>query len=227
MKKIFLLLSAIVIIALTGCSASDSKNEKSSNQKADLSQLDITDENTSTEEKPETEDVVANISSESTWAYDVTDPLVVKENTDYLLKVKVKTKEKTKYFIKNAVMPASTYNLEVLEVLLNDDGSVPKNIKLAVNGGIVSMQDYVNTMDEDTKSKTNVNKLSQKELMESVLISDESYYEMKQGQEYYIFVRDLTNDENYKEYFGMPEGGYDVFEEKEGGYVNVLTKKKL
>ena len=36
-------------------------------------------------------DIVAKILSESTWAYNVTDPLVIKENADCLLKIKVKT----------------------------------------------------------------------------------------------------------------------------------------
>ena len=36
------------------------------------------------------------ISAECTWAYDVTNPETVLENTDYLVKVQVKTKEKTK-----------------------------------------------------------------------------------------------------------------------------------
>ena len=40
-------------------------------------------------------------------------------------------------------------------------------------------------------------------------------------------IRDLTQDENYKGYYGMPEGGYDVFQEKDGLYVNVLTQNTL
>ena len=124
-------------------------------------------------------------------------------------------------------MPSSTYNVKVLEVLKNDDDSIPKNIKLAVNGGIVTVQDYVNTMDEGTKSKANVDKLSKKELEEYVLINDESYYELEQKKEYFILVRDLTEDEAYKGYYGLPDGGYDVFEEINGEYVNVLTKKVL
>lgn len=59
------------------------------------------------------------------------------------------------------------------------------------------------------------------------MINDESYYELKQGQEYYILVRNLTNDENYKGYYGMGAGGYNVFQEKNEEYVNVLTNRTL
>ena len=59
------------------------------------------------------------------------------------------------------------------------------------------------------------------------MISSESCYELEQGNEYYICIRDLTQDENYKGYYGMPEGGYDVFQEKDGLYVNVLTQNTL
>lgn len=229
MKKSMLFITTILLIASAGCSAADSSKDNNTNIAENLTKLDINNEDSSIVEKTQNsdDDVVSVISGENTWAYDVTDPLVVLENSDYYLKVRVKTKEKTKYFVKNAIMPSSTYNLEVLDVLQNDDGNISKNIKLAVNGGVVSMQEYVNTMDEETKKKTKADKLSKKELKENVMINDEAYYELKQGQEYYIFVRDLTNDENYKGYYGMPEGGYDVFEEKNGEYVNVLTGRTL
>ena len=61
----------------------------------------------------------------------------------------------------------------------------------------------------------------------NILINDESYYKLKQGLEYYILVRDLTDDDKYKGYYGMPEGGYDVFEEKNEEYINVLTNLTL
>lgn len=64
-------------------------------------------------------------------------------------------------------------------------------------------------------------------MQKQIIISNESYYELEQGNEYYICIRDLTQDENYKGYYGMPEGGYDVFQEKDGLYVNVLTQKTL
>ena len=51
--------------------------------------------------------------------------------------------------------------------------------------------------------------------------------ELEQKKEYYILVRDLTRSECYKGYYGMPDGGYDVFEEINGEYVNVLTQKTL
>lgn len=221
MKKIVLFMVTTLLFALVGCSSTD-YSEKSSKV-----ELDIGSNDDFKAEEQQKSDVATVVSSESTWAYDVTEPTVVLQNSDYFLKVRVKTKEKTKYFIKNAVMPASTYNLEVLEVLVNDDGNVPRNIKLAVNGGIVSMQEYVNTMDEETQKKTNTANLSQKELEENVLINDESYYELEQDMEYYIFVRDLTDDINYKGYYAMPEGGYDVFAEDNGQYTNVLTGRVL
>ncbi len=79
----------------------------------------------------------------------------------------------------------------------------------------------------ETKEKTKTDKLSKKDLQKLVMISSESYYELEQGNEYYICIRDLTQDENYKGYYGMPEGGYDVFQEKDGLYVNVLTQNTL
>ncbi|MDE7423802.1 MAG: hypothetical protein K2N51_08935 [Lachnospiraceae bacterium] len=230
MKKLMLFITTVLLfIALAGCSASDNNKDNNTNIAKDLTKLDTDSGKSSTTEEPQNSDGDATtvISSETSWAFDVSDPSVVLKNSDYFLKVRVKTKEKTKYFVKNTIMPSSTYNLEVLDVLKNDDGTVPKNIKLAVEGGIVSMQDYVNTMDEDTKKKTKADKLSKKELKENVMINDESYYELKQGQEYYILVCDLTNDENYKGYYGMGAGGYDVFQEKNGEYINVLTNRTL
>lgn len=97
-----------------------------------------------------------------TWAYDVTDPEIVLENTDYLVKILVKTKEKTKYFVKNTIMPSSTYNVEVLDVISSGNATLPKNIKIAVGGGVVSMKEYVNTLDLKTKEKTKIDKLSKK-----------------------------------------------------------------
>lgn len=229
MKKLMLFISVILLITLTACSASDNTKDNNTNIAKDLTKSDANSRDSSGTEKPQNnaDDVAKVISSETSWAFDVSDPSVVLENSDYFLKVRVKTKEKTKYFVKNTIMPSSTYNLEVLDVLKNDDGTVPKNIKLAVEGGVVSMQDYVNTMDEDTKKKTKTDKLSKKELKENVMINDKSYYELKQGQEYYILVRDLTNDENYKGYYGMGAGGYNVFQEKNREYINVLTNRTL
>lgn len=229
MKKSMIFITTALLITLAGCSASNSSKDNNTNITKDLTKLDTDSGNISITKEPEysNNDVARVISFETSWAFDISDPSVVLENSDYFLKVRVKTKEKTEYFVKNTIMPSSTYNLEVLDVLKNDDGTVPKNIKLAVEGGIVSMQDYVNTMDEDTKKKTKSDKLSKKELKENVMINDESYYELKQGQEYYILVCDLTNDENYKGYYGIREGGYDVFQEKNGEYVNVLTNHIL
>lgn len=227
MKKSMIFMVTIFLIALVGCSAADNSKESNVDAEKKPVESDIDSGYDSNAEEQEKSDNIKVISSENSWAYDVTDPSVVLENSDYFLKVRVKTKEKTKYFIKDSVMPASTYNLEVLEVLTNNDGSVPKNIKLAVSGGVVTMQNYVNTLDEETQKKTNADKLSQEELKENILIKDESYYELKQGLEYYISVRDLTDDDNYKGYYAMPEGGYDVFEEKDGKYINVLTNLTL
>ena len=125
-------------------------------------------------------------------------------------------------------MPDSTYNVEVLDVLMNDDGSVPKNIKLADSGGgIVSMQEFIDTKDEGAKLKLNADKLTPEELEEMILIKNESYYELVQGQEYYIFVLDLTDNDIYKGYYGLSAGGYNVFQEKDGEYINVLTNARL
>lgn len=222
-------ITTTLLITLAGCSASDNSKDNNTNIAKDLTKLDTGSGNSSITEEPQNnaDDVARVISSETSWAFDVSDPSVILENSDHFLKVWVKKKDKTKYFVKNTIMPSSTYNLEVLDVLKNDDGTIPQNIKLAVAGGIVSMQDYINTMDEDTKKKNKADKLSKIELKENVMINDESYYELKQGQEYYILVRNLTNDENYKGYYGMREGGYDVFQEKNGEYVNALTNRTL
>ena len=225
MKRSTLFITSMLLVVLTGCSAVSGNEKNNSNitegyEKEETAKVyDVSTEET----QNENDRIDSVVIAENTWAYDVMDPFVVMEHSDYFFKVRVKTKEKTKYFIKNTTMPCSTYNLEVLDVLQNDDGIVSKNIKLAVNGGLVSMQEYVDSMDEETKQKTKTDKLTKKELKETVLIKDDAYYELQQGQEYYILVRDLTKDENYKGYYGMPVGGYGVFEEKDGAYINVLT----
>lgn len=219
MKKIILCsILAIAIVSSIGCYGNKTTLEVGKKRSDDTHIF--SESNQETKEK-----VDQYVSAECTWAYDVTDPEVVLENTDYFIKVKVKTKEKTKYFIKNTMMPSSTYNVEVLEVLSPENVTLPKNIKIAVGGGVVSMEEYVSTLDLETKEKIKADKLSKKDLQKQIMISNESYYELKQGNEYYICIRDLTQDENYKGYYGMPEGGYDVFQEKEGRYVNVLTQK--
>ena len=177
--------------------------------------------------KEASETIDSYITAECTWAYDVTNPKVVIENNDYFVKVRVKSKDKTKYFVKNTIMPNSTYNVDVLEVVSSTNSKLPKNINIAVNGGVVTMKEYVNTLDSVTRQKTNTEKLSEKDLQKRVLISNESYYDLKPGNEYYISIRDLTQDNDYKGYYGMPEGGYDVFIEKDGAFVNVLTQQKL
>ena len=227
MKKLKLFIVTMLSVALVGCSAPDISKDDNSKVAENTTMVEEDDRDDSKTEEVPNNEVVAVISAKNSWAIDVTNPSAVMENSSYFLKVRVVEKEKTKYFVKNVIMPSSTYNLEVLEVLQNDDGTVPKNIKLAVSGGVVSQQDYVNTMDEESKKKAKVDKLSKKELKENVLIHDESYYELKQGQEYNIFVCDLTDDENYKGYYGMLEGGYDVFEEKDGKFINVLTGRTL
>lgn len=223
MKKIILYsILAITIFSSTGCSGKKTALNDEVDKKVN------NDINISFEPKQETKQKIDTyISAECTWAYDVTDPEIVLENTDYLVKILVKTKEKTKYFVKNTIMPSSTYNVEVLDVISSGNATLPKNIKIAVGGGVVSMKEYVNTLDLKTKEKTKIDKLSKKDLQKQIMISNESYYELEQGNEYYICIRDLTQDENYKGYYGMPEGGYDVFQEKDGLYVNVLTQKTL
>ena len=64
-------------------------------------------------------------------------------------------------------------------------------------------------------------------MQKQVLVADESYYELEPGKDYYVCIRDLTRDKDYRGYYGMPEGGYDVFLEKGGTYVNVLTQQTL
>ena len=226
MKKQFLLITMLLSMTLSACSY-----KSTGEGDADIAETQFTEtgstEVSHEEEVAQADNVVKVISAESSWAFNVSDPAVVCEHADYLLKIRVITKEKTKFFVKNSSMPDSTYNVEVLDVLMNDDGSVPKNIKLAVNGGIVLMHEFIDTKDEETKLKLNADKLTKKELEEMILIHDDSYYELVQDQEYYIFVRDLTDDDIYKGYYGMPSGGYDVFQEKDGEYINVLTNARL
>lgn len=237
MRKIFFVLTITCVIMLTGCSNVAENDVNAITEQQNMEDVaaenvqtvisnvaDMQTENLSTDNA---EEVVKIISAQASWAINVSEPSVICENADYLLMIRVKTKEKTKYFVKNSPMPARTYNVEVLDVLMNDDGSVPKNIKLVVNGGIVSMQEFLDTKDEETKLKLNADKLTKKELEEMILIHDDSYYELVQDQEYYIFVRDLTSDDIFKGYYSMPDGGYDVFQEQDGEYVNVLTNAKL
>lgn len=164
---------------------------------------------------------------ETCWAYDVTDQAAVREAADYLLKVRVKEKGEAKYFTENQTMPSTPYRLEVVEVLWNGDGSIPEKINLVIGGGEVSAQEYIDTLDEETLVKMGANTLADTQQKEPVCIYDDSYYELKQNQEYCIYVRDLTKDENYKGYYGIPAGGYGVFEKRDEAYVNVLTNVKL
>ncbi len=219
-KNILYSILAIIILLSVGCTKKNAVLNDATDKNQDTVMLIGSQQETDNK-------IDAYISAESTWAYDVTDPKVVLENTDYFAKIKVKTKEKTKYFVKNKMMPCETYNVEVLDVISPMNTSLPKNIKIAINGGVVSMEEYVSTLDSETKEKTNTNDLSKKELKKQIMISDESYYELIQGNEYFICIRDLTQDENYKGYYGMPEGGYDVFQEKDGVYINVLTQNTL
>lgn len=223
MKKIIIYgILAIAIFSCIGCNG----NRTTLNDGMD--KIEVYNANISHEPNKETKkEIDTYVSAECTWAYDVTDPEAVLENTDYFVKVRVKTKEKTKYFVKNKIMPSSTYNIEVLEVISPENVILPKNIKIAVGGGTVSMEEYLNTLDLETKEKIETEKLSKKDMQKLIMISDESYFELEQGNEYYICIRDLTQDENYKGYYGMPEGGYDVFREEDGIYVNVLTQKTL
>ncbi|MBR3762009.1 MAG: hypothetical protein IKK59_04640 [Lachnospiraceae bacterium] len=227
MKKQFLLITMLLSMTLSACSY-----KSTGEADADIAETQFTEtgstEVSHEEEVVQADNVVKVISAESSWAFNVLDPAVVCEHADYLLKIRVITKEKTKFFVKNSGMPDSTYNVEVLDVLMNDDGSVPKNIKLADSGGgIVSMQEFIDTKDEGAKLKLNADKLTPEELEEMILIKNESYYELVQGQEYYIFVLDLTDNDIYKGYYGLSAGGYNVFQEKDGEYINVLTNAKL
>lgn len=228
MKKTSLFLAAILLVTLTGCSTPDVKKDSNSNNFEKITDLETDNKNDSNTEKFANNNISV-VSAECSWAIDVTDPLVVMKNSDYFLRVRVRTKEKTKYFIKNSIMPSSVYNLEVLEVIKNNNNAerIPKNIKLVVNGGVVTKQEYANSLDKEAQEKAAVDKMSNKELTQKILIKDESYYELQQGQEYYIFVCDITDDENYKGYYCMREGGYDVFTENNGMYVNVLTSLEV
>ena len=51
-------------------------------------------------------------------------------------------------------MPNSTYNVKVLDIISPENATLPQNIKIAVSGGVVSMEEYVNTLDLETKEKT-------------------------------------------------------------------------
>ena len=227
MKKQFLLITMLLSMTLCACSYKSTEEadaDISTRQSDETVGIDVGHK----EEDSQADNVVKVISAESSWAFNVLDPAVVCEHADYLLKIRVITKEKTKFFVENSSMPDSTYNVEVLDVLMNDDGSVPKNIKLADSGGgIVSMQEFIDTKDEGAKLKLNADKLTPEELEEMILIKNESYYELVQGQEYYIFVLDLTDNDIYKGYYGLSAGGYNVFLEKDGEYINVLTNARL
>lgn len=228
MRKNFFILIIICVIALTGCSnVVENADSDIFLEEQNLEGIATENVQPSNLGNVQAEEVAKVIFAESSWAFNVSDPSAVCEHADYLLKIRVKTKEKTKFFVKKSGMPARTYNVEVLDVLMNDDGNISKNIKLVVNGGIVSMQEFIDTKDEETKLKFNADKLTKKELEEMILIHDDSYYELMQDQEYYIFVRDLTDNDIFKGYYSMPDGGYDVFQEKNGEYINVLTDAKL
>lgn len=171
------------------------------------------------------ENVDKFISGEVQWDFDVTDPAKIFADSDYFIKIRVNQKEETKYFIKNTIQPDSTYDVEVLKVISPEDILLPKNIKIALGGGIVSMKEYMDTLDLETKEKVNANQLSKEDLEKKVLIFDDSYYEFEVGKEYCIFIRDLTKDKDYEGYYGLPSGGYDIFVEEDGKYINVLTNK--
>ena len=218
MKRMSLFLVVTLLVALVGCSTTDIEKDNNLSSCKKTTLLETDSKEVSNKDNAQNKEEISVVSAESSWAIDVTDPSVVEENSDYFLKVRVKTKEKTKYFVKNSIMPSSTYNLEVLEIIKNNNNNknVPKNIKIAVNGGVVTKQEYVNTMDEESKKKTKVDTLSNSELKQKILIKDEGYYELEQGKEYYIFVCDITDDKNYNGYYCIREGGYDIFKNNNG-----------
>ena len=218
MKRMSLFLVVTLLVALVGCSTTDIEKDNNLSSCKKTTLLETDSKEVSNKDNTQNKEEISVVSAECSWAIDVTDPSVVEENSDYFLKVRVKTKEKTKYFVKNSIMPSSTYNLEVLEIIKNNNNNknVPKNIKIAVNGGVVTKQEYVNTMDEESKKKTKVDTLSNSELKQKILIKDEGYYELEQGKEYYIFVYDITDDKNYNGYYCIREGGYDIFKNNNG-----------
>lgn len=100
MRKIILYsILAIIIFSSSGCGGNKSvlNNEvdKKENKNTNISL------ETKQETKQETKEKIDEyVSAECTWAYDVTNPESVLENTDYLVKVQVKTKRENKIFCK-------------------------------------------------------------------------------------------------------------------------------
>ena len=227
MKKALLVMCCLVIM-ICGCTSVNTENKtKVNSSERDAAVAEKGYQRALEDHYMEIENSIPIISSEASWAYDITNPAEVFKYADFFLRVKITDVGETKYFVENTIMPSSTYRAEVIEVLESHDKMIPQNINLASKGGIVTMKDYVSTMDEGTKKKTNVEKLSDDEQDSKIMINDESYYELQQGKEYYILVKDLTEDDTYKGYYGLPEGGYDVFELLDGEYINVLTKQIL
>lgn len=221
-KAIFCNVLAVVICCSVGCGSGETASREESGKKGNTDIRTASDERQETTEKADT-----YVSMESSWAYDVANPEAVIENTDYFARVLVNTKEQTKYFVKNTVMPDSTYSVRVVDVISPENAALPESIRRAAGGGVVSLEEYANTLDSGTKEKTKTDELSEENMQKQVLVADESYYELEPGKEYCVCIRDLTRDRNYRGYYGMPEGGYDVFLEKGGTYVNVLTQQTL
>ncbi len=166
------------------------------------------------------------VQSEATWAIDVNDTKVVYDYYDVMLRVKVKEAEKASFDIDGYSLPISYYTVEVVDTLKGE--KVTDTIRIGdTSGGIVLYEEYLSTLDDATKEKMGITDVSREELAEKVGLMGEEFYALEEGEEYYICLISAQDDKEANADFYIGCGGYAVFEEKDGSFVNVLTGSKL
>ncbi len=214
MKKI-LSLTMIVVLMLSSCGT---KNEtaKLNDTKIDSANVQVINKSNN---ELETDNYVSTIVSEASWAYDVFDPAEVLQHNDFVIKVRVNTKEKAKFEMTNAPIPKVRYNVEVLDVLYGEEYDMTKNVQILFEGGEISSQDLYGHVGKESAEKMGLDKKS----LENILIINDAYYEMEQDNEYYLVVR-KTDEKNV---YALPSVGYNIFYESEGRLYNVLTDNEL
>lgn len=228
-KNISILTALLFVIIFVACSSggedelSKLDNLNDTLSVAKIETLGHTEEikypNSNIEEQENSKEMNTFI-SEASWAFDVSSTDLILEDSNYVIKVRVKTKEKAKFESKNAPIPKVRYNVEVLETLYGSD-DLPKNIKVIFEGGVVTAQDIYNHVDEISAKKMGLNKLKG---TEEFLLTNDAYYQMELGEVYYLTIRNTDEKNNV---YALPSAGYNIFYESEGKLFNVLSNNEL
>lgn len=159
------------------------------------------------------------------WAFDVSNPKLIAEDADYIIKVKVLGIEDSTYKYSPNFDPTTPIKVETLSILKGD-----KNVninQILKWGGIVTIEEYIKNSPITSIEKMGLNKLSDEEKKTKYMkIEEPGNYDLEIGKTYVV---NLIENENGNLFIGA--NGYSVFEvigvpinEK---YKNVLTGNEL